>query len=232
MFVKKPQIFTLHFAGGSCYSYQFMKPELTDFDVVAVELPGRGKRIAEPLIRGFEVAALDIFQQIVSRLSGSPFILYGHSMGAILGLRVARMLEIYERRPSALIFTGHAGPRLVKYKNTAFLETQELKQVLLELGGLPDSITNNSELFSFFEPVIRADFEVAERAGSYNFESVDIPLCVLMGTEENFSGEIDSWRDYTTSHFSKNLLSGGHFFIHHHACEIASIAKSMLSQEG
>lgn len=230
--MKKPQIFTLHFAGGNCYSYQFMKPELIDFDVVSIELPGRGKRIAEPLIRGFEAAAQDVFQQIVSQLSGSSFVLYGHSMGAVLGLKVARMLEDYEKSPSALIFTGHAGPKLVKYKNTAFLETQELKQVLLELGGLPESVIHNSELFAFFEPVIRADFEVAERADGYEFESVDIPLHVVMGAEEEFSEKIDLWREYTTSRFHKKLLSGNHFFIHHHACEIAAIVKSMLSQEG
>ncbi|QXH37869.1 thioesterase II family protein [Pseudomonas sessilinigenes] len=230
--MKKPQIFTLHFAGGNCYSYQFMKPALLDFDVVSVELPGRGRRMAEPLIRGFEAAAKDMFQQIVSQLTGSSFILYGHSMGAILGLKVARMLEDYEKKPSALIFTGHAGPKLVKYKNTAFLETQELKQVLLDLGGLPDSVIHNSELFSFFEPVIRADFEVAERADSYEFEPVDIPLHVVMGTEEDFSDKIGLWEKYTTSSFSKGLLSGDHFFIHNHICEIAAIAKSMLSKEG
>lgn len=229
--MKKPQFFTLHFAGGNCYSYQFMKPALIDFDVISVELPGRGKRMAEPLIRGFEAAAQDIFQQIISKLSGALFIIYGHSMGAILGLKVARMLEDNGRKPSALVFTGHPGPKLVKYNNTAFLETQELKQVLLELGGLPESVIQNSELFSFFEPIIRADFEVAERADGHEFEAVDIPLHVIMGADEKFSNEIDMWEKYTISRFQKKLLSGGHFFIHDHASEIARIAKFMLLNE-
>jgi external thioesterase TEII len=47
--MEKPQLFLLHFAGGSCYSFQFMLPYLKDFNVLPIELPGRGRRIKESL---------------------------------------------------------------------------------------------------------------------------------------------------------------------------------------
>src|ERR1043166_8245649 len=87
--MKKPQLFLLHFAGGNCYSFQFMMPLLRDFEVVSLELPGRGKRINEPLVTNFDLAANDILRQLRQKLASSSFLIYGHSMGAYLALRVS-----------------------------------------------------------------------------------------------------------------------------------------------
>ena len=78
--MKKPQLFLLHFAGGNCYSFQFMIPLLNNFSVIPLELAGRGARINEPLKRNLYSAAQDIKNQILNKLDGSNFIIYGHGI--------------------------------------------------------------------------------------------------------------------------------------------------------
>ncbi|HVI48829.1 MAG TPA: alpha/beta fold hydrolase [Chitinophaga sp.] len=226
--MKKPQLFTLHFAGGNCYSFQFLTSKLPALEVISLELPGRGNRMMEDLIHGFEQAADDLFKKITARLNGEPFLIYGHSMGAVLGIKVAHLLEQSGRKPAALILSGNAGPGVKKYDNTYLQPTPEFKKVLKDLGGIPDEVLDNEDLFSFFEPVLRADFEIVEKAGKHAFSPVSIPLYAVMGTAEECVDKIDTWQQYTTSRFRKELLEGGHFFIHQHAPRMAAIIMSQL----
>jgi external thioesterase TEII len=66
---------------------------LREFDVIPLELPGRGRRMVEDLLKDFDMAAEDIYNQLTAKLSSDRFLIYGHSMGAYLALRVANMLE-------------------------------------------------------------------------------------------------------------------------------------------
>ena len=56
----KEQIFMFHYAGGNRYSYLKLAELLGKrAEVHCLELPGRGKRMAEPLIRSFQDAVDD-----------------------------------------------------------------------------------------------------------------------------------------------------------------------------
>ena len=89
----KPQLFIIHFAGGNGFSFDFMHTYLEEFQIEAIELPGRGMRSNEMLIRDFETAANDIYRQVKNKLSSKYFLIYAHSMGALLALRGTKMLE-------------------------------------------------------------------------------------------------------------------------------------------
>ena len=94
------QLFLLHFAGGNCYSYEFLikkilRSALSKIDCYALELPGRGKRLDEELIVDKNDAIVDYVSQIKKLRNGKPYIIYGHSMGATLGLSVVKKMEKY-----------------------------------------------------------------------------------------------------------------------------------------
>src|SRR5262249_8544650 len=108
--MKRPQLFLLHFAGGNCYSFQFIMPLLQRFEIIPLELPGRGRRMKESLLKDFDLAAQDIYHQLTGKLTSASFIIYGHSMGAYLALRVANMLEKAGKFPAFVIVSGNAGP--------------------------------------------------------------------------------------------------------------------------
>lgn len=223
--MEKPKLFLLHFAGGSSYSFQFMNSFLGKFDVIPIELPGRGKRIHENLLKDFDRAAEDIYNQIISNVNTKPFLIYGHSMGAYLGLRVSSMLQNTGKAPGYLIVSGNAGPGcdMNKAGQIYLLQEKDFIEKLISLGGIPEEIINDKEIFKFFEPIIRADFEIIEKNSLMEFASIECPIYALMGSQEKHVGQISNWSRFTESDFEFEILEGGHFFIHQHATRIADV---------
>ncbi|MCV9927833.1 alpha/beta fold hydrolase [Flavobacterium sp. LS1R49] len=229
----KNQLFLLHFAGGSSFSFDFLKKKL-DYSIIsiALELPGRGKRMDENLIRSKEKAIDDYCNQIVKLRSGSPFVIYGHSMGATLGLSVVSKLEKLGHFPEQLIVSGNAGPGVKKKKDFMryLLSDAEFKDELRELGGIPEEVLKNDELYDFFAPIIRADFECLEK--DYFSEKgivINTPIYAMMGTEEETCHEIENWEKFTDSDFQYRVLDGNHFFIYRHPEELAAVLKKSFS---
>jgi len=229
--MKKPQLFLLHFAGGNCYSFQFLTPLLNFFEVIPLELPGRGKRMNENLLNVFDVAARDLYGQLAPRLNKAPFLIYGHSMGAYLALKVCHLLEAAGRFPAYLIVSGNAGPR--KKENNAYrylLKQDAFMDMLKDLGGIPEELLSDKELFEFFEPILRADFEVAERHHMENVTPVSAPLYAMMGSLEEEVEEIQNWSRFTQAHFESKVFDGDHFFIHKHAPAIAGVINNCYNR--
>ncbi|WPQ62321.1 alpha/beta fold hydrolase [Chitinophaga sancti] len=222
--MKKTQLFLLHFAGGNCYSFDFLKPLLKNFEIVALELPGRGKRLSESLLIEFDDAANDIYNQVLQQLNSPAFMIYGHSMGAYLALKVGHMLEHKGCKPASLIVSGNIGPHAGSEKKKRYLMDRAnfLKELEL-LGGVPPDILENEEYFEYFEPILRADFQVAEEHGLDERYIVSAPIYAIMGTEEEKVEQIANWGHYTKSWFQSEVLAGGHFFIHEHAERLAGI---------
>lgn len=223
--MNKPQLFLLHFAGGNSYSYQFLKELLPDFEFLPLELPGRGRRIKEPLLHNFQEAADDLLQQISLLQKPGRFVLYGHSMGAVLALKVAWMLEARYRGPAHLIVTGNPGPGVRNNKKRYELEGEALKAELRVIGGMPEEVLENQELFDFFAPVLRADFEVLEKDEELAFHTVKTPIHAIMGSREEAVEDIGSWQRYTSGGTTETVLEGNHFFIYDHAVRLADIIR-------
>lgn len=223
--MRRPQLILFHFAGGNCYSFQFLTPYLTGFDVTVVELPGRGRRMREPLISDFDAAARDLYRQVSHVIGEAPFMLYGHSMGAYLALRVANLLEQAGHYPNGLVLSGNAGPGLDKAdkKLRYLMDRASFIEELKLLGGMPAELLENDLLFDIFEPILRADFEVTERNNLAQEKAVQAPIFAIMGSEEQDVAEVDNWGRFTKRDFKKAVLPGDHFFIRNHAARLANM---------
>ena len=223
----KPQLFILHHAGGNCYSYQFLMPFVTEhFDVIATELPGRGKRVLEPLITTRDEAMLDLAMLIKGKLNGQPYITYGHSMGAMLTPGVVNMLTRTGAPPVACIVTGCSTPVIPEGLVRHLLPQDELGLVLRDMGGVPDEFFHSPELVAFFEPIVRADFKIAETAtAAEDIPVISSPIHNIMGTEEFFLDKVQEWQNFTTGEFTHEQMEGAHFFIHNHPKELGARIK-------
>lgn len=227
---EKPLLFLLHFAGGNCYSFRFLAPFLNDFRVVTPELPGRGKRFNEILLRDFNEAAKDIYRQMSPRISSAPFVIYGHSMGACLALKVCNMLEAVRKRPQCMIVSGNPGPGIAEDKVRYLMPRHEFIEELRVLGGFPPEVLDNEEVFGFFEPVLRADFELTEKDPQSKVCRVSTPIFAMMGDREENAEKVSNWSRFTSSGFLFEIMRGDHFFIHHHPGRIAQIIRSCLDK--
>jgi len=218
-------LFLLHFAGGNRYSFQFLTSYLKDFEVIPLELPGRGRRMGEDLLRNFDIAAADLYEQVVRCLDGPDFLIYGHSMGAYLALRVANMLERSGLHPAYLFVSGNAGPGIRDSRNRYLMGREEFIEELKKLGGIPEELIEDQELFDLFEPVLRADFEIAESNDIDQDPPVSAPLFAMMGSEEEDVESISNWSRYTRSAYRHEVLTGDHFFIHRHPEKVAGLIR-------
>ncbi|WP_428741186.1 thioesterase II family protein [Tenacibaculum sp.] len=222
--MNKKQIFMLHFAGGNVYSFDFLKPLLTDFEMVPVELPGRGKRIKEKLLVSYSEAVKDVYKQISSQLKGEEFVIYGHSLGASLALGVADLLEKDNKMPQSVIVSGNAGPGVnAERKNRSSLERDDFIEMLKELGGLPKELLESEELLDFVLPIIRSDFKIVEEDFYINNIVIKSPITAIMGNEEKNVDKITNWENHTQSNFISYVLNGNHFFIHNNTKELVEI---------
>ncbi|NVM66962.1 surfactin synthase thioesterase subunit [Mucilaginibacter sp. SG538B] len=224
----KPQIFLLHYAGGNQYSYQFLFPYLTpDFEIVTLELPGRGKRIHESLILDFNSAVDDIYKFISPKFTSGTDMIMGHSLGALLGFFVTEKLEANQIFPRSLIVSGNSGPSDNISEKRYDLPSIEFKSMLQNLGGMPDGFFEEDDLFEFYEPILRADFKLSETIKNETGYRIRTPVTAIMGSEEPTVNKINNWRNYTKGPFNAHVLKGGHFFIHQNAYALGEIIRSL-----
>ncbi|MBB6498880.1 thioesterase II family protein [Pedobacter cryoconitis] len=223
--MKKHQLILLHFAGGNSHSFNFMLPYLQDFEIIPLELPGRGRRIGEELLKDFDLAALDIYKQVIGKLNSSKFIIYGHSMGAYLALKVASLLEKANKAPSYIFVSGNAGPGLENKTTRYLLGREDFIVELKKLGGIPDEVFEYEDMLDFFLPVLRADFEISERNKAEVDTLISSPIYAMMGDQETKVEHITNWKNFTKSHFGYKIFEGGHFFIHKDYQEVARLIK-------
>ncbi len=221
--MNKPQLFFIHFAGGNSYSFNFIVKNLPAFSVTCLELPGRGKRINQPLLQNFDHAVDDILRQIREKLTSSKYYIYGHSMGALLAYKVEILLESEGYCSSGLFLTGNPGPGIGCTKQRHLMQREEMIEELKLLGGVSNELLNNKELFDFFEPILRSDFKIAELNNIDLNSKINAPIFALMGIQEEKAIHIQNWIKFTNSSFRSELLEGGHFFIYDHVQKISSI---------
>lgn len=214
--LQKVKVFAIPFAGGSKYSYRVLQNYLpSHFEWETLELPGRGSRMQEALQTDIMETAEDLFGQIRNRVNGEEYIIYGHSMGTLLGYELAKkIIDAGLSKPVCLFFTGRGAPSVKEEKKISDFERQSFWKEIKELGGLPEEILENEEMKDFFEPFLRADFKAVEE---YKYQAMEkpfpVPLFIRTGSDEHlFWEDVIKWQKETIFKISFKRLPGDHFF--------------------
>ncbi|PTX61379.1 surfactin synthase thioesterase subunit [Kordia periserrulae] len=228
----KVQLFLLHFAGGNGYSYDFLKPYIpANVEFIPLELPGRGKRFKDTFINSKKEAIQDYVTQIQNKRNRTlPYIIFGHSMGATLGLSVAYEMQRLGDQPQHLVVSGNSGPGAPpvpgkpKKGKRYLMDEATFKDELRELGGIPEEVLVNEELYTFFEPIMRSDFEILEKDPLSIELKIKLlcPIFAMMGSEEDQVVNIENWKRYTIAGFDFEVFDGNHFFIHNHPKQVVN----------
>jgi len=225
------KMFCLPFAGGNKYSYEkYVRDSPGNIQMIPVELPGRGARWNEPLLRNTEAMVNDIYVQVNHQLD-VPYLIFGHSMGALLGYVLLKKIRAHNLpMPGCCFFSGCRGPAVFKSDHPWHtLPYQAFVDKITELGGLPDTESDRKEILAYYEPILRADFEAV---GSYRYqktEPFDVPLFLMMGTQEPTSyQDVLSWQIESHQQIEVTYFTGKHFFIHQHHREIMSLMEAKV----
>ncbi|SHI99219.1 Surfactin synthase thioesterase subunit [Clostridium cavendishii DSM 21758] len=226
-------LFCLPYAGGSESIYfkwsDYLDPSIK---LYPISLKGRGKRFYEDFYRNINEAIDDIFNNIKNTLDKDDYAIYGHSMGSILAYELYyKIKEAGLREPTHIFFSGHAAPNIIsKKENIHLLPDKEFIAEVLELGGTPEEVAENSELLEIFIPILRSDFKLLNDY-IYNDrnDKIKCNISVLNGKEDDINmNELLGWKTLTSGHFNIYNLDGDHFFINDNIENIIKIINNTL----
>ncbi len=211
------RLFCFHCAGASASEFRNWPTHLPgEIEVVAVQLPGREWRVSEEFISSMD----DLIEGVVAAMTGlldKPYIIFGHSFGAIGGFEVIR--ELRRRRlkqPVLFIPAGRQGAHLKEKKPIASLPREEfIEELQKDYGDHIGHILESAELKEVFIPQIHADFVLSETYRYCDEPPLDCPIVAFAGIEENEleTAELNAWSAHTSQSFKSRRFPGDHFFV-------------------
>jgi medium-chain acyl-[acyl-carrier-protein] hydrolase len=181
-----------------------------------VNLPGRDRRITEPLIPNIRQLAVAAAEGLW-RLCQGRFAFFGHSMGALVGFELSRTLRRQGSvTPVCLAVSGFGAPHLASIRRpAAHLPDTDFLEELRRLEGTPPGVLDNPELLELLLPLLRADFSAVE---TYQFVP-EMPLsCAILAYGGNGDAEVpleqvEGWSVHTTGSFRMRSFEGNHFYL-------------------
>jgi medium-chain acyl-[acyl-carrier-protein] hydrolase len=229
------RLICLPFAGGSAATYLPWQAALgPTVEVCAVQLPGRGARVAEPPISSLH-QIIGTLAHIIASDTALPFALFGHSMGALLGFELARQCaRLGLSMPVHLFASGCAAPqRRDPTKALHRLPDDELIAALADYNGTPPELLAHRELMAILLPMLRADFSVV---GNYEYQHaplLNVPITVLAGKDDQrvTLEQAAAWSLESSVPSHIEWFDGDHFFIQQHTQAVLDCVRRHLAPE-
>jgi surfactin synthase thioesterase subunit len=172
----------------------------------------------------------DVFRQIRFNVT-SPYALFGHSFGGLISYLLLEKLKSNNcPLPLHLFVSGRGAPSQplwdIPYHT---LSKKDLIWKLKELDGSPAEVLENAELFDFFEPILRADFQAIETYRYHPTRPYDLPITIFVGKEEGREErDVLGWQIETIQRISIHEMDGKHFFIFDKGKEMVDIMTRCL----
>lgn len=205
-----------HAGGGASMFRPWINRFPADIEVCPVQLPGRENRLGEVALTDFHTLAKAMAEALAPYLI-KPFAFFGHSMGAMVGFELARLLR---RRnaplPEQLFISAYRAPQLPTPEPLLHrLPDSKLVEELLRIEPNNRAVLENAELRQFLLPIIRADFTACETYIYAQEDPLPRPITVFGGLQDNrvTADELEAWRPHTSSSFTRHMLPGGHFYL-------------------
>ncbi|GGS25468.1 thioesterase [Streptomyces aureoverticillatus] len=233
------RLFVLHHAGGSHVPYRHWPALLPgQWDVRLLDAPGRGRLGHLPQLDHAGRLA-DFFLRRLHGELQAPYAFFGHSMGALVAYEMT--LQLAARGQELPVWLGlsargaphpdHTNNNKNNNKNSDTdngtdngtgggeqrhkLSDAALQTHLELLGGTPDEVFDNPDLWALYDPLIRGDLRLVEtwrpQAGT---PPLPVPLSVFAGSEDTSvpARQLAGWERHTERFLGLRVLDGGHFY--------------------
>ncbi len=171
-------------AGGAASAFRLWPAALPLYtEVLAVQYPGRGNRLSDPLVDRISAMARCVCREVIHRPE-IPTIFFGHSMGGLVAFEAARQLvENPAQLPRHLVVSARAPPHVPA--------TQPL------LPALRSDLTAVEHCGESVRERIRCPITVFAGAEDHT------------ATQQ----QLTAWQELTGGEFDLRIFPGAHFFI-------------------
>ncbi|HET9959511.1 MAG TPA: alpha/beta fold hydrolase [Polyangiaceae bacterium] len=227
-----PRLICIPYAGAGSGVFRPWAAHLSKVaEVIAVQLPGRQERMDEP--------AFDSVSSLVPRLAEAllplvdhPYVLFGHSLGAIIAFELALVLEgAASLGPQHLIASARRSPSFpLETPALHRLPDAQLIGALRAMGGTPEAVLADPDLMAALLPVVRADLKATEQHVSARGPRLQCPITVFGGLEDGLVSPeaLTAWADATSGPSRVVWFDGGHFFIHDYRDQVLESVSDIL----
>lgn len=215
-------LFCLPYAGGSAAIYRGWQSRLPGWiRLMPLHMPGRGVRQSMPPMHRWP-ELLDLLVEDAQPHIRQSFAIFGHSMGALIGIELARAIR--RRYGLSPVWFGASACKAPSRRELELhwlsCPEDEFLDEVRSLNGMPEDLLQNREFMELVLPFLRADFHLC---GSYECrerQSLDCPVLVLGGAQDEEIAEdpenLAAWALETRGSFEQKEIIAGHFFINTH----------------
>jgi surfactin synthase thioesterase subunit len=165
--------------------------------------------------------------ELIATQNAEPFLLFGHSLGALIAFEVARRLG---DRPAHLIASGcvapslHPTPRMVE---VAGLDGQGLTDALAVYGGIRPEILADPELQEFILPDVRADFKMVAEYQYRSTAALSCGVSLINGVDDPLvrPDDLAGWTSECVEEPEAHWSEGGHFYFEGHPEAVTEVIR-------
>ncbi|MFF8730145.1 thioesterase II family protein [Streptomyces sp. NPDC015171] len=210
-------LFGFHPAGGGTAFFSGWQRALGDgVRVVPVRLPGRDPAAGSHRHRLLSTLVAAVEAELAPALE-RPYLLYGHSMGALIAYHLTLLRAAAGRRlPERLLVGAYPAPHLPHpLRGAGGLTDARLADLLLDFAALPAALCRDRGWLADRLSLVRADLALCESAGAAGpREPLDCPVEVFTGTGDPLVAVPDAaaWTAHAGRDCALHTVPGGHFF--------------------
>ena len=219
------RLLCIAYAGGGALTFRPWVALLpAHVEAYAVQLPGREDRLREsPLVAW--PAMMSALAEAIRPLPCMPTAVFGHSLGAVIGLELARWM--HRDQPGRLVHlfaSGRPWPGDPPPEDCAVRELlaggsdEALLQELDRRYGSMSTNLAHPEIRELMMPVLRADLRLLAAHRYAPAPPLECALTVFAGTEDHTTpiASLDGWCNETRGETAVRMLEGQHFFLDSH----------------
>ena len=231
----RARLFCIPHAGGGAGAYRLWPRDLpADIEVVAVQLPGREARLAEPPLRRIDAIVEGLVPALLPHLD-LPFSIFGHSMGAVVAAEtVAALSAQAQPMPQHLFLSARRAAHMPdRYPSLSRLSDAEFAHELnRRYGGIAQEVLEQPQIMELFLPTVRADIAALEAYQAPAPVRIGCPLSIFGGNGDSHvsRAELEAWGDGATRDRELFMFPGDHFFVVEQRAEVVAHVATTLAR--
>ena len=211
-------MFCLPPAGCNANIYFPWKKQVSSYlNIVPLEYPSHGKKLAQPLITQVDLLAEHLKDEIVA-YANAPFILFGHSLGGGLIWKIQEKLQQHPMLQQLKLMIVSSRPEhqyATHLRSKHLLTDQQILEEVRKYNYLPEHILNNPSLIQFCLKVIRHEFALSDQLLAEKLTPTAIPLMAFYGEDDPDLPEtamMTAWQQHSSEWLGCKVLPGNHFY--------------------
>ncbi|WP_310722954.1 alpha/beta fold hydrolase [Streptomyces sp. N2A] len=221
----------LPYAGAGAGVYRsWRRRESEVLRAVPVQVPGREEEFNRPFYRTMAEAAAGTAERFRAAAGKEPFVVFGHSFGAILAYEaVQHLVATGGPLPDHLVVSGSTSPR---HRQAERLDPDDevAAAQAAAIAGREIEIFADPLARSLLLPAMRADVDLLADYTPATLTPLPLPLTALRGDADHLAPAEEwlDWSAFTSAAFRTAEFPGGHMYLTDHWDEVWRTLEELL----